>query len=105
MFSDLVAIPVDEHGAYQFGPQHVALFTRIRESALDRDLPLKAIRKQLASPSGDIVNSSDEIRQLLNEVKALREEIAFLSEESKELHRMLALVARHVLPGRTEHQG
>lgn len=76
----------------QFDPADIDLLRSIRALALDAGYPARRIALTLGAWSRQQEQGRAHVEELIHEVRALREEIAFLAEESKELHRMLALL-------------
>lgn len=97
-YADVLDVPKDADGHYRFSAHHIRTLETIREAALDMGHTVHKVRRLLrTTPPTAETDYSTRIEELLAEVRALREEVAFLAEESKELQRVIGVLVQHAL--------
>lgn len=97
-YPDVLAVPVHPQTGPRFFEHHLAALRIIREAALEAGHSEHHVRELLAAHRTLAeADTSLSLQGLAEEVKALRAEVIFLAEESKELQRMVGILIQHVL--------
>lgn len=76
----------------RFHAHDVGLLRAVRALSLDANYSARHIEQTLSCLFPAPGRAADVSSRLMQEIESLREEISFLAEESKELHRMVALL-------------